>query len=236
MSEAELALYQAENAAKASRALLSAAIGDDKDSVFTVADVPLPGRLTATRKAWCMRRCRTVRTWRSAKLNQSAAERFAEAEKKLRYPSISAVGVVGVDSRSPERLSEPIQRRRTEYLDSVSQWRLICRAPRRSRIIALVELKRKPKRSPCRSRRACASAWIEADNAWRRLDVTARLVDQATTTLRLAKARYEIGLSGILELTQAQLSQTSAQIAAANAKYDYLTRMANLKYAIGAFR
>ena len=79
-------------------------------------------------------------------------------------------------------------------------------------------------------------AWIEADNAWRRLDVTARLVDQATTALRLAKARYDIGLSGILELTQAQLSQTSAQIAAANAKYDYLTRMANLNYAIGAFR
>ena len=58
-------------------------------------------------------------------------------------------------------------------------------------------------------------AWIEADNAWRRIDVTARLVDQATTALRLAKARYDIGLSGILELTQAQLSQTSAQIAAA---------------------
>ena len=31
-----------------------------------------------------------------SKLNQSAAERFAEAEKKLRYPAISAVGVVGV--------------------------------------------------------------------------------------------------------------------------------------------
>ena len=79
-------------------------------------------------------------------------------------------------------------------------------------------------------------AWMEADKAWRRLDVTARLVDQATTTLRLANARYEIGLSGILELTQAQFSQTSAQIAAANAKYDYLTRVANLNYAIGAFR
>ena len=72
--------------------------------------------------------------------------------------------------------------------------------------------------------------------AWRKLDVTAKLVDQSTTALRLANARYEIGLSGILELTQAQLSQTSAQISAANAKYDYMTRVANLNYAIGAFR
>ena len=61
-------------------------------------------------------------------------------------------------------------------------------------------------------------------------------MDQAGRALRLAKARYEIGLSGILELTQAQLAQTSAQIAAANAKYDYLTRVANLNYAVGAFR
>ena len=90
-----------------------------------------------------------------------------------------------------------------------------------------------PEHTDCGSVRV---AWLEADNAWRRLDVTARLVDQATTTLRLANARYDIGLSGILELTQAQLSQTSAQIAAANAKYDYLTRVANLNYAIGAFR
>src|SRR6185295_16897164 len=65
-------------------------------------------------------------------------------------------------------------------------------------------------------------AWIDADNAWRRLDITTKLVDQAATTLRLANARYEIGLSGILELTQAQLAQTSAQLAAASAKYDYL--------------
>jgi outer membrane protein len=61
-------------------------------------------------------------------------------------------------------------------------------------------------------------------------------VDQATNTLRLAKTRYDIGLSGILELTQAQLAQTSAQIAAANAKYDYLNRLSALKYATGAFR
>lgn len=79
-------------------------------------------------------------------------------------------------------------------------------------------------------------AWIDADTAWRRLDVTARLAQQAATTLRLAKARYEIGLSGILELTQAQVALTSAQTASASAKYDYLNRLAQLNYATGAFR
>ena len=91
---------------------------------------------------------------------------------------------------------------------------------------ARVNPKKKPKSSPLQIASGVRVAWIDADNAWRRIDVTAKLVDQAATTLRLANARYEIGLSGILELTQAQLAQTSAQLAAASAKYDYLARLA----------
>jgi outer membrane protein len=79
-------------------------------------------------------------------------------------------------------------------------------------------------------------AWLEANNAFRRLDVTARLVEQASQALHLATARYEIGLGSILELTQAQLAQTSAQIGAVNARYDYLSRLSNLNYATGALR
>ena len=54
VSEAELALVPGENAAKANHALLSAAIGDDRDCAFAVADVPLPGpSLPMTRRPWC---------------------------------------------------------------------------------------------------------------------------------------------------------------------------------------
>jgi outer membrane protein len=64
----------------------------------------------------------------------------------------------------------------------------------------------------------------------------ARFVAQANEALRLSQARYDIGLSSIVELTQAQFSQTSAQIGAANAKFDYLTRRAELDYETGALR
>ena len=79
-------------------------------------------------------------------------------------------------------------------------------------------------------------AWFEAHTAFRRLDVTARLVQQAGQALHLASARYEAGLGGIVELTQAQLAQTSAQIVAVNARYEYLNRLAHLSYATGALR
>ena len=79
-------------------------------------------------------------------------------------------------------------------------------------------------------------AWLEANTAYRRLDVTARLVAQAEQALRLAQMRYDNGLGSIVELNQAQLSQLEAEIAAAGAKYDYLSRRAALAFVTGALR
>jgi outer membrane protein len=42
-------------------------------------------------------------------------------------------------------------------------------------------------------------AWLEANTAFRRLDVTARLVTQAEQSLRLAQTRYDIGLGSPIE-------------------------------------
>ena len=71
-------------------------------------------------------------------------------------------------------------------------------------------------------------AWLDANDAFRRLDVTARMVAEANEALRLAQARYDNALGSIVELNQAQLNQTSAEIAAASAKYEYLSRRAAL--------
>ena len=49
----------------------------------------------------------------------------------------------------------------------------------------------------------------------------------------MARTRYDAGLTSIVELTQAQLSQTSARIEAAKAKYEYLERRALLDYVVG---
>ena len=79
-------------------------------------------------------------------------------------------------------------------------------------------------------------ARLDTTDAFRRLDVTNRLVAQANESFRLAQARYDAGLGSIVELNQAQLNQTSAEIAAATAKYEYLSRRATLDYATGVLR
>ena len=150
-------------------------------------------------------RCGIGRSCRAAKLNQSAAEHFADAEKRLRYPSVSVVGVVGAIPVHQKNLSNQYGAAGVNVSIPFLNGGLY--AARRDE--ADYRARQAEKESDVIALQVAAGvrvAWIEADNAWRRLDLTAKLVDQATTTLRLAKTRYEIGLSGILELTQAQLS------------------------------
>jgi outer membrane protein len=48
--------------------------------------------------------------------------------------------------------------------------------------------------------------------------------------LNLAQARYHLGLGSIVELSQAQLQQTQAQISDAEAMADYRLSLAVLQY------
>jgi outer membrane protein len=74
---------------------------------------------------------------------------------------------------------------------------------------------------------------LNAQNAFERIGVTQEFLNQAATALELAQARYKVGLSGIVELTQAQLAQTEAEIGVANARYAYQTALAVVRYQTG---
>jgi outer membrane protein len=75
--------------------------------------------------------------------------------------------------------------------------------------------------------------WLEANTAYQRVSVTAQLLQQADLALDLAQTRYQLGLASIVELSQAQLQQTDAQIGNTNARYDYLSNLSALNYQIG---
>ena len=63
-----------------------------------------------------------------------------------------------------------------------------------------------------------------------------QLLDQAEKALDLAQQRYHLGLGSIVELSQADLSKTAAEIESARAKYDYQTQTAVLNYQTGKLR
>jgi outer membrane protein len=74
---------------------------------------------------------------------------------------------------------------------------------------------------------------LEAQSGFQRIDVSRQLLEQANSAFDLAQTRYKLGLSSIVELSQAQLAQTQAQIAYAGARYAYQQTLAALRFQTG---
>ena len=235
-SEAELAVYQANSAVQESRAQLGAALGDEHDSEFALVDIPTPGASDSNIEMLISEALRERPDLQAQRLNETAAQQYAAAEKKLSYPSVNLLGSAGeipqhdstihVDQYGAAGLniSVPIFNGK---LYSARQGEAEYRAQAAAKDVEALRV---------RIARDVRVAWFETNNAYQRLDVTSRLVQQTRTALRLAQARYENGLGSIVELNEAQLSETSAEITAAGAKYEYLSRRAALDYATGAIQ
>lgn len=79
------------------------------------------------------------------------------------------------------------------------------------------------------------TGWLNAATAYQRLDVSRQLLQQANLALDLSQTRYKLGLASIVELSQAQLQQTQAQIGNTQANYQYRLAMAVLNFQIANF-
>lgn len=74
------------------------------------------------------------------------------------------------------------------------------------------------------------TSWLSATTAFDRVNVSEQLLAQANLALDLAQTRYKLGLSSIVELSQAQLQQTQAEIGNAEAEFDYRLALSVLRY------
>ena len=75
--------------------------------------------------------------------------------------------------------------------------------------------------------------WLQAQTAYQRVSVSEQLLNQANLALDLSQTRYKLGLSSIVELSQAQLQQTEAAIGSATARYSYLASLSALRFQTG---
>jgi outer membrane protein len=84
-----------------------------------------------------------------------------------------------------------------------------------------------------RIRRDVAVAWLNVRTAEERVELTEQLLRRSTQALELAQARYDLGLSSIVELSQAQLAKTAAELQQTAARYDYTAQRAALAFQTG---
>jgi outer membrane protein len=235
VSEAELALVRAENDVQAGRARLTAALGAAQTQTFELADEPLPPALDPNPEVVVAQALQQRPDLAALRFSRDAAHRFAQAEKDLSRPTVSLAGVAGGLPDADPRLRSTYSAVGVNVSVPVLNGNLY--AARRSEAELRAEaVDRDVEDLTVQVSEQVRVAWLEANTAFRRLDVTARLVAQAEQSLRLAQTRYDNGLGSIVELNQAQLSQVSAGIAAAAAKYEYLGRRAALTFVMGGLR
>jgi len=165
---------------------------------------------------------------------EQSAQRFHAAERDLFLPNIRAMGAVGDTPVRNPVLSNWYGAVGVNVEIPLFNGFLYTARSRESSLRAqaahdrLVDLRN-------RIARDARSSWLNANTAYARLSVTQQLLDQSNLALDLAQTRYHLGLSSIVELSQAQLQQTEAQISNAQAVYDYRLALAVLQYQTTGF-
>jgi outer membrane protein len=95
VSQAELALYRAQNDVEATQTHLNGALGNTQPTQFDLADEALPPALPPDATPLVNEAIQDRPDLAALRLNAEASHRFADAEGKLRRPTLSLLGTVG---------------------------------------------------------------------------------------------------------------------------------------------
>lgn len=236
LSQAKLLLLNAQDNVDSTMASLDSILGLDKRVIYDLVDAdqpmnaPPPDVDQLTQLALQQRP-----DLQALNLRQQSAVKYSHAERDQMLPSISAAGTVG---SAPVR---PAQYYVTNWWGAIG---VNMNIPIFNGFLYSAQAKEAAIRAQAASEqsrdlrdrivRDVRTAWLAANTAYQRVAVTTELLKQANQALGLAQTRYQLGLSSIVELTQAQYQQTDAAIGNTDAQYQYRLSLATLNYQIGA--
>ncbi len=239
VSEAKLLLLRARDSVAAALAELGRAVGSDQPANYQLAEEPLPPAPPAAAGTLIAQAIDNRPELAALRAAREAARRFADAEKDLTRPTVSAIAVGGYTPYINTPATAPIP---SEYEGLAANVSIpifnghLFSARREAAYQRALESDQRLRDQQERISRDVRVAWASANDAYQRIDVTAQFLRQASLAMQLAQGRYDLSLASIVELTQAQLNVTQAEIENLNAKYDYQTQYSALQYTIGMLR
>ena len=235
LSQAQLLVLDAASNESASMATLDEVLGLDHEVEYTLVDptvaAPPPPPDVDVLVQLALKQRPDLQ---SLDDSQQAEQKLSRAQAEQKLPTLSALGTVGGSPVRPgeyfrsswdgaiaANLNVPIF---NGFLFSAQAKEATLRAN------AAGEQTRELRNQIVRD---VHTAWLQANDAFKRIGVTAELLNQSNQGLSLAQTRYRLGLSSIVELSQAQLQQTQADISHTNAEYQYRIALAALNYQTG---
>ncbi len=239
LAQAKLLLLDAQNNYQASLSQLSQVLGFGDQQQFELVDGA--GGLTPPTDAISKLEDEAFNNRpeiASQSYQHEADQRFQKAERDLLLPTVSALGVVG-DAFNGSVLNG-VQQFPTWYgaagvnvaVPIFNGFLYVSRSREAAeRAKASGEQLRDLKDRIANDVR---TSWLNAITAYNRIGVSQQFLEQSNLALDLSQNRYNLGLSSIVELSQAQLQQTQAQIQFAASKYEYRIAEAVLRFQIAA--
>lgn len=165
----------------------------------------------------------------SLEFESRSAEKMHQADRDQNFPTISALAAYGDSPVRDDRVYGPYGAVGVNIQIPIFNGFLFSAKSRETDLQAqaarqrLLDLRN-------RISRDVRTSWLAATTAFDRVTVSEQLLAQANLALDLAQTRYKLGLSSIVELSQAQLQQTQAEIGNAEAGYQYRLALAVLRY------
>ena len=158
-----------------------------------------------------------------------SAEKLHKADSDEKYPTISALAAYGDSPVRDDRVYGPYGAVGVNVQIPVFNGFLFSARSHETDLRAQAVRQRL---TDLRNRisRDVRTSWLGASTAFDRVTVSEQLLAQANQALDLAQTRYKLGLSSIVELSQAQLQQTQAEIGNAQAGYEYRLALSVLRY------
>jgi outer membrane protein len=158
-----------------------------------------------------------------------SAQRVHQANRDQNLPTISAVAAFGDSPVRDDRVNGPYAAVGVNMQIPIFNGFLFSAKSREADLRAQAVRQRAADLRNNISRDVRTS-WLASATAFDRMHVSEQLLAQANQALDLAQTRYKLGLSSIVELSQAQLQQTQAEISNAQAEFDYRLALSVLRY------
>ena len=236
VSQARLLLIRAQDDVQQAGADLARALGEDVAVLYQVQEPP-PGQILPPNDAALVASAIQSRPdLRELRFRLDAAQSFEKAERALTRPNVNIIAIGGALpylDQTPRISPHDYEGVAVNLEIPIFNGHLFSARREAAHYEALASDQRLRDLHQ-RIEHDVRTAWITASNAQQRIPVTEEFVKQANLALQLAQGRYNLGLATVVEITQAQLNVTQAQIENVNAKYEYESAFAALQYTLGA--
>jgi HAE1 family hydrophobic/amphiphilic exporter-1 len=233
LEQARLLLIQAQTRRDIAFADLSAALGYQEPHSFVLSDATVPATEESNVSQLLHQALRSRPDLVALRFERDAAKHNATAERDARWPKVTFLSTFGETPIGDDAVRETYGAAGFNVEVPVFTGGRLAAREREASFRADATDKAVDELTD-RVVRDVNAAWLTLQEDEKKISLTERLVSSASEASELARSRFETGAASMIEVSEAELSRTEAEIQYATAKYDLQIDRARLHFDTGS--